>query len=109
MSLLKTILCISFLLVLPGLLTAADTGTGKLGVVKKSQLPDDENGNVLRRMQSSGFDFTKPHDVEFFAVFRTEAMADSVARQYVADSKAGDKIKWIDTKPAKRGAWSCAL
>lgn len=65
--------------------------------------PDDENGDVLRRMQDAGFDFSLPHDVEFFAVFRTEAAADTVARQFVADRAGGEAIVAIETRPADPG------
>ncbi|OYY73220.1 MAG: hypothetical protein B7Y40_10420 [Gammaproteobacteria bacterium 28-57-27] len=65
--------------------------------------PNDENGDVLRRMEASGFDFSVPHDVEFFAVFRTEAEADTVARQFVADRTGGDPVVAIETQPAERG------
>jgi hypothetical protein len=71
--------------------------------------PDDINGNVLRRMQASNFDFTKPHDVEFFAVFRTEEAAASVAKEYVADRKAGDRIVNIETRPAESGGMELEL
>jgi len=65
--------------------------------------PDDENGDVLRRMEASGFDFSVPHDVEFFAVFRTEYEADVVARQFVADRTGGEPITAIETRPAENG------
>jgi hypothetical protein len=67
------------------------------------EFPTDENGDVLRRMQASGFNFSAPHDVEFFAVFRTEEEADIVARQFVADRATGESIVAIETQPAERG------
>jgi len=60
-------------------------------------------------MQSLGFNFSKPHDVEFFAVFRTEEEADSVALQYVADHEAGDKLVNIETRPAESGGMELEL
>ena len=63
------------------------------------QFPDDANGDVLRRMSSSGFDFDRSHHVEFFAVFRTEEDADRVAQEYVADHRAGDRLIAVDTAP----------
>ena len=68
--------------------------------------PDDENGDVLRRMEASAFDFSMPHNVDFFAVFRTEEMADVVAEQFVADHHAGDTLVAVDTAQATRAAWS---
>lgn len=63
------------------------------------QFPDDTNGEVFKRMASSGFDFGPPHDVEFFAVFRTKEDADRVAQEYVADHRAGDTLVAVDTQP----------
>ena len=73
------------------------------------QFPDDENGDVLRRMQTSGFNFSVPHDVEFFAVFRTEREADVVARQFVADRSGGESFVSIETRPAERGGMELVL
>ena len=71
--------------------------------------PDDINGDVFRRMQASNFDFSKPHDVDFFAVFRTEEAADFVAREYVADRKSGDQLVNIETPPAESGGMELEL
>ena len=37
--------------------------------------PDDENGEVLLRMQRDGDDLTKPRDIDFSIVFPTESAA----------------------------------
>ncbi len=73
------------------------------------QFPQDVNGDVFRRMQKSGLDFSKSHDVEFFAVFRTESEADVVAKQYLADHKSGNRLVKIDTRPAKKGGMELLL
>ena len=73
------------------------------------QFPQDANADVFRRMQAAGFDFSKPHDVEFFAVFRTEADADFVVRQYLADHKAGHLLVNIETRPASEGGMELLL
>jgi lipoate-protein ligase A len=39
------------------------------------EFPDDENGDVLRRMQGGGDDFTKPRDIDFSVVFPSESSA----------------------------------
>lgn len=65
--------------------------------------PTDANGDVFRRLESHGFDFKSPHDVEFFAVFPDEEAADKVAKQYVADHHAGEKLANVETKPARDG------
>lgn len=77
--------------------------------IRAPEFPDDANGDVLRRMQSSGFNFSEPHDVEFFAVFSTEGAADAVARQYAADHAAGDKLVNIETRPAEAGGMELML
>lgn len=71
--------------------------------------PDDLNGDVFRRMQASNFDFSVAHDVEFFAVFRTEAEADAVAGEFLADHQAGDRLKAIETRPASAGGMELFL
>jgi hypothetical protein len=73
------------------------------------QYPQGVSGDVFRRMQASGFDFSKHHDVEFFAVFRTEAEADFVAKQYLADHKAGRCLVNIETRPAREGGMELLL
>lgn len=67
------------------------------------QFPMDENGDVLRRMADHGFDFSKPHALEFFAVFSTKEEADSVAAEYVSDHKAGDTLEQVETRPCDQG------
>lgn len=109
MCLLKNILITSMLLSMPSLVAAAEKEKIMIHAENKMQFPNDVNGDVFRRMQSSGFDFSKPHDVEYFAVFRTEEEAVSVAKQYVADHKAGDKLKNIETKPAESGGMELQL
>ena len=61
--------------------------------------PNDENGDVFRRMEANGFDFSKEHVVDFHAVMATEEEADKVARMFLADHKAGQKLENIETKP----------
>jgi hypothetical protein len=65
--------------------------------------PDDENGDVFRRMASHGFDFSKEHVVDFHAVMATEEEANKVARMFLADHNAGQKLENIETKPHEVG------
>ena len=46
------------------------------------QFPDDENGEVLRRMQVGGDDFTKPRDIDFSVVFPSESAAGEFADSF---------------------------
>lgn len=47
-----------------------------------SDFPDDENGDVLRRMLRNGDDLTIARDVDFSVVFPTEAAANEFAEQF---------------------------
>lgn len=67
------------------------------------QFPDDEDGDVLRRMAASGFDFSLPHDVDFYAVFPARADAVLVARQ-VVEADAEETIAGVSTSGAPDGA-----
>ncbi len=73
------------------------------------EFPQDTTGDVLRRMQADGFDFSAEHPIEFLAVFPTEEAADTVAKQYVAEHKAGDKLANIETQPAESGGMELIL
>ena len=41
--------------------------------------PDDDNGDVLRRMQRNGDDFTMPRDIDFSVVFPNDTVAQAFA------------------------------
>ena len=56
--------------------------------------PDDENGDVLRRMQADGFDFTQPHNIEFFAIFPTEEDADELSGDAIAEAFERNLDTW---------------
>jgi hypothetical protein len=65
--------------------------------------PNDENGDVFRRMEASAFDFSIPHNVDFFAVFPTMQEADAVAKQFIADHHAGALLVSVETYPSEKG------
>ena len=65
--------------------------------------PNDDNGDVLRRMADHGFDFSIPHEIEFFAIFATEENAEEIAKVYVRDREAGRPIRKIETGPYDSG------
>jgi hypothetical protein len=73
------------------------------------QYPNDLNGDVFRRMEAHGFDFKVPHDVEFFAIFPTEELADEVATLYLEEHRAGETMKKIRTKPGRDGGMELVL
>lgn len=44
--------------------------------------PDDENGNVLRRLAAKGDDLTKPRNIEFAVVFAQASSAKQFAAHF---------------------------
>ena len=44
--------------------------------------PDDENGDVLRRMEAAGDTLTIPRDIDFAVIFREQANAEQFARTF---------------------------
>jgi hypothetical protein len=46
--------------------------------------PDDDNGDVLRRLQAGGDDLSKPRDIDFTVVLPTAEAADALARHFSA-------------------------
>ena len=71
--------------------------------------PDDANGDVLRRLQESNFDFSIPHSVDFYTVLSTEEEADFVAKEYANDHKNGDILDNIETNPYEEGGMELIL
>jgi len=76
---------------------------------EKITFPNDENGNVLRELQKKNVDFSAPHKIQFFSVFRTEEMADIVAKEYLKDNFPNEKIGVIETRPAQKGGMELEL
>jgi hypothetical protein len=64
--------------------------------------PDDENGDVLRRMAASHFNFDVPHDVDFFALFSRGEDAATVAKLLIADAQ-NQSLAAVKTSEADRG------
>jgi|SRR6185369_9144253 len=48
----------------------------------KPEFPEDENGDVLRRMRDSGDDLSKPRQIDFTVVLPGEAQAQELAAQF---------------------------
>lgn len=74
-----------------------------------SEYPEDTNGDVFRRLEEQNFDFSKKHNVEFFAVFATEEEADQIAKQYVEDWNSGTNFINIETRPHEVGGMELEL
>lgn len=67
------------------------------------QFPDDENGDVLRRMAASGFDFGRAHDVDFYAVFAEQANAALVTRQLIDADLSENALAGVSTNSMQDG------
>ncbi|MBF8731348.1 MULTISPECIES: ribonuclease E inhibitor RraB [Pseudomonas] len=64
---------------------------------------DDISSNVLRQMKAGGFDFTRIHPIEFYAVFPDEAGARRAAGQFRGES-LNAQVRELDD-----GAWHLEL
>lgn len=71
--------------------------------------PDEDNGDVLRRLEKNNFDFSIKHPVDFYAIYATEEEADIVAKLYVNDWNKGQKFKNIETRPNEEGGMELQL
>lgn len=45
-------------------------------------LPDDENGDVLRRMVAKGDDLTRPRNIDFSVLFAEQSSAENFAEHF---------------------------
>jgi hypothetical protein len=68
-----------------------------------------ENADVITRIMADGVDLSVAYDVEFIAVFPTEAAANQVAMMYKADSKMGKQLINIKTTPREEQAVALLL
>jgi hypothetical protein len=73
------------------------------------QFPDDENGDVLRRMAESGFDFGQVHEVDFYAVFQVPADAALVARQLIEADHPDNSLAAVTTDTRQDGSTDLKL
>ncbi|MCF4997719.1 ribonuclease E inhibitor RraB [Pseudomonas syringae] len=64
---------------------------------------EDISSNVLRRMKEGGFDFSRFHPIEFYAIFPTEERARRAANHFHGESINAQVIERDD------GAWSLEL
>src|SRR5271170_267067 len=50
--------------------------------------PDDDNGDVLRRLEAKGDNLTRPRNIDFIVVFREEDAAERFAEHFRAQGYA---------------------
>jgi hypothetical protein len=70
------------------------------------KFPDDETGDVFRRMQESEFNFSEEHIVNFHAVFSTAEEADKIALMFVSDTS---RYENIETQPYDEGGMELTI
>ena len=61
---------------------------------------EDVSSNVLRQMKEGGFDFTRVHPIEFYAVFEDRNGAHAAARNFRGESINAQIL------PREDGAWN---
>ena len=57
------------------------------------------DGDVLRRMQRHGFDFSKEHAIDFFAILPSRRAAESVAKTFDTEKKTAVALQPEADKP----------
>jgi hypothetical protein len=67
--------------------------------------PDDENGDVLRRMQAEGDDLSKPRDIEFQFVFKLEPNS----RHFASEVQAKHGLKAETARYEERRMWQATV
>ena len=67
--------------------------------------PNDENGDVLRRMQANGDDLSKPRGIEFEFIFATEQKA----KDFASDVRAAHSLKAEPSSYGERKMWQTTV
>src|SRR5262249_40338929 len=68
--------------------------------------PNDDNGQVLRRMQENGDDLTKPRDIDFTVVFPAQAVAEVFAEHF---RRLGYRVSVELTKAVPELPWDVVV
>lgn len=74
------------------------------GTAPAAEFPDDENGDVLRRMAQLGDDLSKPRDVDYFFVFPDEKRA----AEFAADVKKELGLD-AETEESEESGWDATV
>jgi hypothetical protein len=72
----------------------------------QSDFPDDENGDVLRRMQRNGDDFAVARDVDFSVVFPSDTAAREFADRF---GRLGFKVSVGESNCDKGRPWDVTV
>jgi hypothetical protein len=68
--------------------------------------PDDANGDVLRRMQQSGDDLSKPRDIDFTVVMPDERAAQELSEHF---HKLGHKVSAKKSNTVRTLPWDVVI
>ena len=68
--------------------------------------PNDDNGDVLRRMEENGDDLTRPRDIEFTVVFLTQEFADAFADHF---RRLGHRVSVEETNSVPELPWDVVV
>jgi hypothetical protein len=68
--------------------------------------PDDDNGDVLRRMEAKGDSLTVPRNIDFTVVFREQQAADQFAEHF---RKLGYVVSVDDSQTRREFPWDVVV
>lgn len=68
--------------------------------------PNDENGDVLRRMHENGDDLTKPRDIDFTVVFPSQYSAEEFADHF---RRLGHNVSVGETRCVPELPWDVVV
>ncbi len=86
----------------------ADVSITDEGVVMRvlHDIPDDENGDVLRRMQEGGDDLAVPRDIDFSVVFPDERSSEEFADHF---RRSGFKVSVEEWDRKRERPWDVTV
>jgi hypothetical protein len=68
--------------------------------------PNDDNGDVLRRMESHGDDLARPRNIDFTVVFPNEGSAQTFSKRF---ERLGYKVSVEFTETVKAFPWDVLI
>src|SRR6266567_3251456 len=69
------------------------------------EFPDDENGNVLRKMQERGDDLSKPRDINLYVAFPDQESA----RNFAEEVRSTTKLTAEASRYQERNMWQASV
>ena len=71
--------------------------------LNSKKVVEDDNRQVLKNMEEGGFDFSKTHVVDFYALFATQKHADAVAKLYKKEKSTNRELKTVEVNKDENG------